>query len=150
MLIGRRAFLTGLGSLLAAPAIVHAGNLMPVRSIERLLLPAYDFDSFDMYHVNTDVAYQWVDNASLTKTMTYSGWSPVPSCLFKNQFQVAGDTIQHGGCTLMQKSRLDMENARASDVQAARDLGNSWKGELRVTNSVDYFHSLSDFGVRKL
>jgi hypothetical protein len=27
----RRGFLAGLGSLLAAPAIVHAGNLMPVK-----------------------------------------------------------------------------------------------------------------------
>lgn len=30
----RRKFLVGLGSLLAAPAIVHAGNLMPVKAIK--------------------------------------------------------------------------------------------------------------------
>ena len=35
-MIHRRAILRGLGSLLAAPAIVHAGNLMPIRG-ERLL-----------------------------------------------------------------------------------------------------------------
>jgi hypothetical protein len=29
----RRSFLSGLGSMLAAPAIVHAGNLMPVRAV---------------------------------------------------------------------------------------------------------------------
>ena len=31
-MIARRSFLAGLGSLLAAPAIVHAGNLMPVKA----------------------------------------------------------------------------------------------------------------------
>jgi hypothetical protein len=30
--IHRRSFLTGLGALIAAPSIVHAGNLMPVSS----------------------------------------------------------------------------------------------------------------------
>lgn len=34
-MIARRSFLAGLGAMLATPAIVHAGNLMPVRSIER-------------------------------------------------------------------------------------------------------------------
>lgn len=33
MIHTRRKFLTGLGSLLAAPAIVHAGNLMPVKAL---------------------------------------------------------------------------------------------------------------------
>lgn len=34
----RRGFLTGLGALLAAPAVVHAGNLMPI-SAKNLLAP---------------------------------------------------------------------------------------------------------------
>lgn len=38
--MNRRGFLTGLGAMIAAPAIVHAGNLMPVRAIERLILPS--------------------------------------------------------------------------------------------------------------
>jgi hypothetical protein len=40
--LNRRGFLAGLGSLLAAPAIVHAGNLMPVRalSVEAPLIPS--------------------------------------------------------------------------------------------------------------
>ncbi len=33
MIRTRREFLTGLGSLLAAPAIVHVGNLMPVKAV---------------------------------------------------------------------------------------------------------------------
>lgn len=32
-MIARRSFLTGLASLIAAPAIVHAGNLMPVKAL---------------------------------------------------------------------------------------------------------------------
>lgn len=31
-MIARRSFLTGLASLIATPAIVHAGNLMPVKA----------------------------------------------------------------------------------------------------------------------
>lgn len=34
-MIQRRAFLAGLGSMLAASAIVHAGNLMPVRALRQ-------------------------------------------------------------------------------------------------------------------
>lgn len=33
-MIARRSFLSGLASLIAAPAIVHAGNLMPVRAVK--------------------------------------------------------------------------------------------------------------------
>lgn len=41
MLLGRRSFLTGLGAVaLAAPAIVHAGNLMPV-STRHIIAPAH-------------------------------------------------------------------------------------------------------------
>lgn len=32
-MLNRRSFIRGLGLLLAAPAIVHAGNLMPVKAI---------------------------------------------------------------------------------------------------------------------
>ncbi len=126
MLIGRRGFLAGLASLLAAPAIVHAGNLMPVRSIERLLLPGYDFDSFDAYHVNTDVAYQWVDNSTTMVAMTGAGWSPVPPETYNKQFQISGGAIVYGGCTLMQKSRLDMENSRSREIQSAQKLIGGW------------------------
>jgi hypothetical protein len=39
MLIGRRSFLAGLGSLIAAPAVVRAASLMPVRAPKLLLGP---------------------------------------------------------------------------------------------------------------
>ena len=42
MIVQRRAFLTGLGSLLAAPAIVHASSLMPVKVLKPLA-PAFQF-----------------------------------------------------------------------------------------------------------
>lgn len=43
LIMPRRNFLRGLGSLLiAAPAIVHAGNLMPVKSIARLMVSDLD------------------------------------------------------------------------------------------------------------
>jgi hypothetical protein len=37
-MIGRRGFLVGLGSLLAAPAIVRAASLMPVKAPKPVLL----------------------------------------------------------------------------------------------------------------
>lgn len=154
MLIGRRGFLAGLGSLLAAPAIVHAGNLMPVRSIERFILPAFGYESFD-HHVNLDVAYQWV-TPDLFKPMTGTGWSAVPADRYSNQFQISGNTIEYGGCTLMQKPRQDMVNSRAREIQAAHDLVGNWKTRfaefsphVTQTTNTDYFHSVSDFGIRK-
>lgn len=44
----RRSLITGLVSLIAAPAIVRAGSLMPVKALEpirywRILMPAADF-----------------------------------------------------------------------------------------------------------
>lgn len=41
MLLGRRSFLTGFGAVaLAAPAIVHAGNLMPVKALKIIRAPS--------------------------------------------------------------------------------------------------------------
>ena len=36
MIVARRKFLTGLGAMIAAPAIVHAGNLMPIKALKEL------------------------------------------------------------------------------------------------------------------
>lgn len=43
-MLHRRGFMTGLVSALAAPAIVHAGNLMPVKQI---LLRPFTLDDFN-------------------------------------------------------------------------------------------------------
>lgn len=49
-LVHRRGLLLGLGSLLAAPAIVRAESLMPVRSIERFSgLPIWEVRGWDQY-----------------------------------------------------------------------------------------------------
>lgn len=60
-MIQRRAFLTGLASALAAPAIVRAGSLMPVRALDPsltrpIILPIYSLESkwvaLKMYRVS--------------------------------------------------------------------------------------------------
>lgn len=129
MLIGRRGFLAGLGSMLAAPAIVHAGNLMPVRSIERFILPAFGYESFDQRPL--DVAYQWVTDDLKTQLV---GWSPVPADRYSDKFQISGNTIEYGGCTLMQKPKQDMETSRAREIQAAHDLAGNWKQRFAEFN----------------
>ncbi len=53
-MIARRSFLIGLGAVLAAPAIVHAGNLMPIKRIIPPPHPLYDHPS---YLVAREAAY---------------------------------------------------------------------------------------------
>lgn len=43
-MLHRRKFLVGLASALAAPAIVHAANLMPVKSTKILTMADYDYN----------------------------------------------------------------------------------------------------------
>ena len=45
----RRGFLIGLGAMMAAPAIVHAGNLMPVRALERITFYGVPIEFDDRY-----------------------------------------------------------------------------------------------------
>src|SRR4051812_3637220 len=49
-MLNRRGFLTGMGSLLAAPAIVRAASLMPIRAIEvpGWPMPPEDWMPFDL------------------------------------------------------------------------------------------------------
>lgn len=121
MIIARRQFLQGLGSLLAAPAIVRVDSIMPVK----LMLPSYGFDSFDD-HINMDVAYQWVSNtfgeSRDVEWVSFSGWTPVPASRYSDRFDIKGDRIIHGGCTLMQKTRRDVEVARGIEIAAVKDL----------------------------
>lgn len=57
MILPRRHFLRG---ILAAPAIVAAGSLMPVRSIERLLVPNhYDYGSGFTLSPGEDFTISW-------------------------------------------------------------------------------------------
>lgn len=51
-MIHRRSFVTGLASALAAPAIVHAGNLMPIRTVKVLTVE-------DWFKIMNDMVYDY-------------------------------------------------------------------------------------------
>ena len=58
MITSRRTFITGLISFVAAPAIVRAGSLMPVKqmpdkAVFKIILPPYGWDP--------NVAMEWID-----------------------------------------------------------------------------------------
>lgn len=64
MILARRSFIAGLATLIAAPAIVHAGNLMPVRAlapspISMRLLTDYVAGP-DVLIGSLDILYGWV------------------------------------------------------------------------------------------
>jgi hypothetical protein len=46
MIIGRRSLLTGLVGLVAAPAIIRAGSLMPVKQMIEPIKPTFVMDDF--------------------------------------------------------------------------------------------------------
>jgi hypothetical protein len=98
----RRGFVTGLLSLVAAPAIVQVHNIMPVRSIARLLLPQYDWDSFI---APEGMFYQWNSVDPIDTLHQPIGWVPVPASRYRDIFAVGGDTIRIGNSILMEKPR---------------------------------------------
>jgi hypothetical protein len=57
MILARRGFLFGLGAMLAAPAIVRASSLMPVRAIVR----ASTFPTLKV--INQDGSVEYLDHA---------------------------------------------------------------------------------------
>jgi hypothetical protein len=61
MNINRRGLLVGLGSALAAPAIVHAGNLMPVKTMENFSIQDAYWNGGGWYvGFNIRADYRWV------------------------------------------------------------------------------------------
>ena len=116
MLIHRRSFSTGLGSLLAAPAIVHAQNIMSVH----LILPDYDWESFNEHPEG--MTYQWID-MPLQHDQEYTGlyvegwlqgdWRPVPVAEWRKKFWIKDNSIHKDGCVLMQKPRELVKPSRA-------------------------------------
>jgi hypothetical protein len=61
-LIARRSLLVGLGaSLFAAPAIVRASSLMPVRSFERLGWTVEMFPGWDRPNIMVVPQSMWID-----------------------------------------------------------------------------------------
>lgn len=107
----RRSFLVGLGALFAAPAIVRADSLMPVRNIAHLILPSFGFDSFDASKP-ADVDYQWITKEVLGEKalgnlaeMVRAGWRPVSVSEYASKFNISGSQIEHGGCVLMWRDK---------------------------------------------
>ncbi len=105
----RRSFLLGFSALIAAPAIVRADNLMPVRSIAQLLLPEATFDSFDKL-IPGAMQYQWFTDSvmddrsfSMIDKALERGWKTVPVDRHNNIYAIKGDRIQVGGMVLMEK-----------------------------------------------
>ena len=116
-----------------------------MRALERLLLTDYGFDSFDNHNFNMDVHYQWV-SGDINGVMAAAGWKPVPAARYSSQFKITGNTIEHGGCVLMEKTRLAVEQARGAEIAAARNLVSNWKTryaefspQVRMAQNDDYF-----------
>lgn len=81
MIIGRRGFIAGIGALIAAPAIVRASSLMPVRAPKhiyelRTLLPS---GTWRMY--NKGVPYGVSPaTAALRDMVTLQDWARLQLC----------------------------------------------------------------------
>ena len=127
----RRSFLGGLAALFAAPAIVRASNLMPVRNIDRLILPGYEFESFDQ-GIPYGVEYQWVaktvmgdESLGQYGLMEKSGWRDVPVQRYAGKFLIHGGQIEHGGCVLME--RVKRMKARNEAIDDANAMVDNWK-----------------------
>lgn len=84
-MLHRRGFMTGLVSTLAAPAIVHAGNLMPIKSTKVLTMADYHKlmnEMLDLYvkewHQRVaDLIYQQLDHNGLVGTIIRSQISDI-------------------------------------------------------------------------
>lgn len=59
LILPRRGFLAGLGSLILAPAVVKAENLMPIQSLDR-----FYFRGLVDYHIGLDELFIRIDQAN--------------------------------------------------------------------------------------
>lgn len=152
LLTSRRAFLGGLISALAAPAIVHAANIMPVRNV--LILPEPGFDSFDAL-MPDGMQYQWVDTNKICVGLDFA-WEPVPASRFNGRFAIAGDTVRVGDCVLVERPKAACDAARAKEINAAHRMVTDWAGRCMANGfevgvrysqptTVD-FTRITDFG----
>ena len=69
MISNRRTFLTGLASLIAAPAIVRVSSLMPVKALR----PATDEEIWALLRERMDEAYA-VTRKSMAQSLFGIGW----------------------------------------------------------------------------
>lgn len=168
MIPSRRLFLGGLLSALAAPAIVHMANIMPVRSF--IILPGPTFDSFDNL-IPDGMQYQWMSPIGLGYDVTknaidsnlYGGpalesWRPVHAGRHKDQFTIGGDTIIVAGCVLCERPKVHHVAARGAEIEKAYSLSDQWarkamadgfSGHVKpITGPTDTFTTVTDFGKR--
>lgn len=131
LITSRRSFLAGLVSALAAPAIVHATNIMPVRNV--VILPTPGFDSFDNL-MPDGMQYQWVskhehyayDAIHRIYNFEWSDWRPVPASRHKGRFGIGGDVIEVGGSILVERPKIAVAAARQQEVNRAHNLVADW------------------------
>jgi hypothetical protein len=130
LITSRRSFLIGLVSALAAPAIVRADALMPVR-VMLPTLPSYGWDDF-IPNPNLDIAYQWCAKTVLGEPnpqfdqMLSAKWVPVPARRYADKFAISGPQIELGGCVLMERTRKAVEESIAANQAAPRRLVDQW------------------------
>jgi hypothetical protein len=121
VILNRRGFLGGLISALAAPAIVRAGSIMPVKAwpvdLPREPLPGFGFESFTPPEGTT---YQWATRAVMgDETLgnlplrLAAGWRLVPAERWASKFAIDGAFIEHGGLVLLE---------RDAEVEASKNL----------------------------
>lgn len=76
MTLARRSFITGLISLVAAPAIIRAGSLMPVKvMVEPIWTKAVIFQD-DMFWVRNDGAFMVYRNSMIREYISENLFQP--------------------------------------------------------------------------
>ena len=85
MIIQRRSFIAGLGSLIAAPAIVRAASLMPVRAI--MVDAVENITGAELWLPKTAWVIQWQETASYVRNniITYGSGA----------YLVTANTVEH-------------------------------------------------------
>ena len=155
LITSRRAFLGGLLSALAAPAIVHAGNIMPVRNV--IILPSPGFDSFDKL-MPDGMQYQWVLLPSgyavdpcipLGKSIGDDGmqhsWLPLPASRYRSEFAIASESIKIGDCVLVERPKVHHIAARGAEIEKAYSLNEQWARRAKAQGFDGFARSPRDF-----
>jgi hypothetical protein len=133
--VTRRSFLRAWAALLASPRAAYA------RTVFHLPLPAFDFDSFNKLAPDGQ-AYQWVVKTVFGKPdqnykcMEERGWRPVPATRHNKRFRIAGETIEYGGCVLMERPIRQVSAVMDENVSKAKLMVSQWMDEVRENGFV--------------
>jgi hypothetical protein len=146
LITSRRSFLGGLLSALAAPAIVHAGDIMPVRNF--IILPEPSFDSFDNL-MPEGMQYQWMsvdENMWITNLPSPPSWTPVPAQRHRKQFDIPGNIIKVGQNVLIERPKEMCIAARGAEIAKAHSLKERWTQRV-AENGFDGFYGGARFSI---